>query len=296
LTKAVLELNSYLAGTRARLQRYIDPATGKLKPQTNRDGSLEEAAEEFLRTTQTEDELQLEEQLRKTYQVVDTALFRAYMFSQPYLAGSLFRIANFCDPQVVNEKLLEHNRYTELVDFFYGKKLHREALKLLHKFGTAPKPDEAAPTLHGPNRTIQYLQRLPPADVDLILEFATWTLRANPDYAMEIFVGDTENAETLPRDRIVSFLHDIHPKLERQYLEHIISELDDMTPDFHDRLVELYVRTLKEMENGNEWDGVMERFVTFLRESRQVYSLGKAFALIPRDGKADSLLVMGYDC
>ncbi|KEY64464.1 hypothetical protein S7711_05281 [Stachybotrys chartarum IBT 7711] len=286
LTKAVLELNSYLAGTRARLQRYIDPATGKLKPQTNRDGSLEEAAEEFLRTTQTEDELQLEEKLRKTYQVVDTALFRAYMFSQPYLAGSLFRIANFCDPQVVNEKLLEHNRYTELVDFFYGKKLHREALKLLHKFGTAPKPDEAAPTLHGPNRTIQYLQRLPPADVDLILEFATWTLRANPDYAMEIFVGDTENAETLPRERIVSFLHDIHPKLERQYLEHIINELDDMTAGFHDRLVELYVRTLKEMENGSEWEGIMARFVTFLRESRQVYSLGKAFALIPRDDAA----------
>ncbi|KAH7311720.1 hypothetical protein B0I35DRAFT_452848 [Stachybotrys elegans] len=286
LGKAVGELNSYLAGTRARLQRYIDPATGKLKPQTNKNGTLEEAAEEFLRTTQTEDEKQLEEKLRHTFHIVDTALFRAYMFSQPLLAGSLFRIANFCDPEVVNEKLLEHNRYTELIDFFYGKKLHKEALDLLKKFGTASKPNEAAPTLHGPNRTIQYLQKLPATHVDLILQHAGWTLSANPEYAMEIFVGDTENAETLPRDRVVSFLQGIDSLLEMQYLEHIIVELEDTTPEFHNNLVDLYIRNLKQMARGKEWDALMDRFVRYLREFRHVYSLGKAFAQIPKDDAA----------
>ncbi|POR31953.1 Vam6/Vps39-like protein [Tolypocladium paradoxum] len=286
LTKAVLELNSYLAGTRARLQRVIDPVTGKLKPRTDNQGSAEDAAERFLRTTQNESEQKLEEELRNTFRLVDTTLFRAYMFSQPSLAGSLFRIPNFCDPEVVNERLLEHNRYTELVDFFYGKKLHKEALSLLHRFGSATKPDEAAPTLHGPDRTIQYLQNLPPSEIDLILEHADWTLRSNPGYAMEIFTGDTENAETLPRDRIVSFLQSIDAKLERRYLEHIINELDDMTADFHNRLVELYVRNLGNMSKGEEWDMLMDKFVKFLRDSRQVYGLMRAFGLIPKDDAA----------
>lgn len=284
LKNAVLELNSYLAGTRARLQRYIDPVTGKLKDQEDKQRPIEEAAERFLRTTQTESEQKLEEQLRNTFRLVDTTLFRAYMFSQPSLAGSLFRIPNFCDPDVVNEALLEHNRYTELIDFFYGKRLHVKALGLLHRFGSPVKPDEAAPSLHGPDRTIEYLKNLPPSEIDLIIEHAGWALKSNPTYAMEIFTGDTENAETLPRDRVVSFLHSVDPQLERQYLEHIINELDDMTHDFHNRLVELYVDTLRHMNKNWAWDEIMSNFVTFLRDSRQVYSLTKALGMIPKNG------------
>ncbi|RDA83651.1 hypothetical protein CP532_4662 [Ophiocordyceps camponoti-leonardi (nom. inval.)] len=286
LIKAVLELNSYLAGTRARLQRVIDPVTGKLKPQADRQESAEEAAERFLRITQSESEQKLEAELRNTFRLVDTTLFRSYMLSQPSLASSLFRIPNFCDPDVVNEKLLEHNRFTELVDFFYGKKLHKEALRLLYKFGSAAKPDEAAPTLHGPDRSIQYLQSLPPSEIDLILEHAAWTLKSNPEYAMEIFVGDTENAETLPRDRVVAFLQSVDTRLERRYLEHIINELDDMTPDFHNRLVDLYVDNLGGTDKGADWDSLMAKFIWFLRSSRQVYSLTKALGLIPRDDPA----------
>ena len=285
LTKAVLELNSYLAGTRARLQRVIDPATGKLKPQASKGGSDEDAIDRFLRTTQNASEKDQEAKLTETFRLVDTTLFRAYMFSQPSLTGSLLRIPNFCDPKVVNEKLLERNRYTELVDFFFGKKLHEEALRLLRQFGTAKKPDEAAPTLHGPDRAIQYLQGLSPNYIDLILQHADWTLDANADYAMEIFTGETENAETLPRHQVVAFFRNRDEKLERIYLEHIINELDEMEPDLHNRLAELYIKNLKSVTRNDAYYELMERFVTFLRESRQVYSLSKAFAMLPKDGK-----------
>ncbi|KAF9785658.1 hypothetical protein IL306_004998 [Fusarium sp. DS 682] len=286
LTNAVLELNSYLAGTRARLQRVIDPVTGNLKPRSDRNGSTEEIAEKFLRIGLDDSEKKLEEELRNTFRLVDTTLFRAYMFSRPTLARSLFRIPNFCDPNVVNEKLLEHNRYTELVDFFYGKKLHKEALELLRRFGAAEEPDEAAPELHGPQRTIQYLKNLPPSEIDLILEHAEWTLKASPDEALEIFTGDTENAESLPRERVVSFLHNVDTQLEGRYLEHVITELEDMTPDLHDRLVELYVENLKKMDKGEKWDEMMNHFIEFLRQPGQVYSLSRAFRLIPRDDPA----------
>ncbi|KAL0940611.1 vacuolar sorting protein 39 domain 1 [Colletotrichum truncatum] len=285
LLAAVRTLAGYLVGTRTRLQRVIDPGTGKLK-RSNTNGSTEEAMKGFMSNTHSEETgSQLEGELLRTSRMVDTALFRAYMMTSPSLAGSLFRLANFCDPDVVNEALLAHNRYNELVDFFCGKKLHSQALELLKRFGTAEKPDEAAPALHGPQRTVMYLQSLPPSEIDLILQYSEWTLKADPKLAMEIFIADSENAETLPRARVARFLGGIDPALEVQYLEHIINELDDSTPDFHNRLVELFIKQLKEKKRDDEWDAEMERFVIFLKTSGQ-YSLSKAFGLIPRDDPA----------
>ncbi|KAI5855533.1 SPX-domain-containing protein [Durotheca rogersii] len=294
LTKAVRELNSYLAGTRARLQRWIDPATGKLKlgkPATNVDSSLsiDENLDALLTHPRSESDEQLEQELRETFTLVDTTLFRGLMFVTPALAGSLFRIPNFCDPAVVNEHLLKHNRYNELVDFFYGKKLHREALTLLRKFGDTDAESEVATLdlnghdeaevaipeqLRGPQRTIKYLQNLPPEMIDIILEFASWVLRRNPDQGLEIFVADSENAETLPREKVVNYLGTIHVYLEIRYLQHIITELEDGTPDFHNRLVELLVQALKADERNELWN------------ERQQYSLSRALSIIPRDDPA----------
>lgn len=294
LKEAVLELRGFLAGTRARLQRVLDPVTGKLKPKPTHNESSEEALKGLLKSTaggRDESDDELERHLQETFRTVDTCLFRAYMFSAPTLASSLFRIPNFCDPDVVNEKLLEHDRYNELVDFFYGKKLHRQALELLKKFGEGEEPHEKAPGLHGPQRTVVYLQSLPPEMIDLILEFSEWALRKSPELAMEIFLGDTENAETLPRDKVVKFLDSVDTKLEVRYLEHIITELNDMTPDYHNQLVEMLVRQLKSSDaRDEEWQVHMGRLVSFLKESNQ-YSLGTAFSLLKGDGKFLSYLV-----
>lgn len=297
LKEAVHELRGFLAGTRARLQRVLDPVTGKLKIKSSQTGSSEEALKSLLKGTtggRDESDDELERQLQKTFKVVDTCLFRAYMYSVPSLASSLFRIPNFCDPDVVNEKLLEHDRYNELVDFFYGKKLHRQALELLKKFGEGDEPNDKAPNLHGPHRTVMYLQTLPPEMIDLILEFSEWTLRKAPDTAMEVFLGDTENAETLPREKVVQFLGGIDARLEVKYLDHIIGELNDLTPDFHNRLVELLVQQLKGSDTRDEeWDAQMARLVGFLKESGQ-YSLGKAFSLLKGDGKSTFFFSLSF--
>lgn len=288
LEKAVYELRGFLAGTRARLQRVLDPVTGKLKHKPSQPDSSEDALKSLLMSTtggKDESDEELERHLQETFKRVDTCLFRAYMFSVPSLASSLFRIPNFCDPDVVNEKLLEHDRFNELVDFFYGKKLHRQALELLKKFGEGDKPNEKAPGLHGPQRTVMYLQNLPPEMIDLILEFSEWTLRKAPDMAMEVFLGDTENAETLPREKVVHFLDRIDTRLEIRYLEHIIEDLNDLTPDFHNRLVELFAEQLKGSDaRDEEWEAQMGRMAIFLKESSQ-YSLSRAFSLLKGDGE-----------
>lgn len=305
LVKAVRELNGYLAGTRARLQRWIDPATGKLKrrkTEANLDSmiNLHENLDILLTNSHSESDEQLEHELKQTFTLVDTALFRGLMFVTPTLAGSLFRIPNFCDPAVVNEHLLKHNRYNELVDFFYGKKLHREALTLLRKFGNAETEGESAKLdlnghvdvevvipeqLRGSQRTVGYLQSLPPEMIDIILEFADWVLRRDPDQGMEIFLADSENAETLPRERVVRYLGAIDADLEIRYLQHIITELEDGTPDFHNRLVELLIQALKEGERDEAWSKKLDSLVAFLKASQQ-YSLSKALSIIPRDDSA----------
>ncbi|OTB04817.1 hypothetical protein M426DRAFT_320401 [Hypoxylon sp. CI-4A] len=305
LIKAVRELNSYLAGTRARLQRWIDPATGKLKPRKQTTGadssiSLDENLDALLTHPRSESDEQLEQELKETFTVVDTALFRGLMFVTPTLAGSLFRIPNFCDPSVVNEHLLKNDRYNELVDFFYGKKLHREALTLLRKFGDVEPEGESTKLdmnghtdtevvipeqLRGPQRTVGYLQSLPPEMIDIILEFADWVLRRDPSQGMEIFLADSENAETLPRERVVQYLGAIDLNLEIRYLHHIITELEDGTPDFHNRLVELLVQVLREGERNDDWNEKLNTLVTFLKSSQQ-YSLSRALGIIPRDDPA----------
>ncbi|KAH6639956.1 vacuolar sorting protein 39 domain 1 [Truncatella angustata] len=322
LMEAVAELKFFLSGTRPRLQRVLDPETGKLRRQTSglSDTQTTESSEDpskgasldasfLIDTSKLDSEQELEDSIRETFTLVDTTLFRVYMLSQPNLASHLFRIPNFCDPKVVNEKLLQTNRYSELVEFFYGKKLHREALTLLRRFGTADEQDQEKKTgimnwlkpkrggtgdkehenegipsqLRGTRRTVLYLQSLPPDLVDLILEFSEWVLRREPDSGMEVFLADSENAETLPRDRVVHFLAGIDEKLELKYLEHIIEELDDATPDFHNRVVDLRVEMLKEMKQDDAArTEASEKLVHFLRESSQ-YSLGQAHRLIPRD-------------
>ncbi|KKK14836.1 hypothetical protein AOCH_004938 [Aspergillus ochraceoroseus] len=292
LKLAVRELQAYLADVRRRFQRFLNP-DGSLKAM---DSPMNAAKDEFtdsvrklLDVSKDERDYDFGEKLREKAKLVDTTLFRVYMYATPSLAGSLFRIANFCDPEVVMEKLDETGRHNDLIDFLYGKKMHRPALELLKKFGQAESEEETAPQLHGPKRMVGYLQHLPPDQIDLILEFAAWPVRADPELGMEIFLADTENAETLPRHRVLEFLQKLDVKLAVRYLDHVIGELNDLTPDLHQRLLTLYLdRLQKHSRNKAEFSSVEEseewrdKFIDMLRTSAQ-YSPSKILDRLDRD-------------
>lgn len=293
LKAATAELRPFLVSVRTKIQRYLSP-DGTLKQPINdktndsNHFSHREAQALLLKQTSASDEEE-RQALLATAKLVDTTLFRAYMFASPSLVGPLFRIDNFCDLEVVKEKLIGSGRYNDLVDFFYGKKLHRQALELLKNFGEEDQTDEMAqiaPQLAGPERTVAYLQNLPSETIDLILQFAEWPLRINSDLGMEIFVADSENAETLPRQRVLDFLQGINETLAMRYLEHIIRELNDTTPGFHQRLVEIYIEGLKSREFGTqeEEDKWKIDSLAFLRSSRN-YNAYKTLRQLPSDGE-----------
>lgn len=291
-----------MADVRRRFQRFLNP-DGSLKvpdPPNNAAGDeFTDSVMKLLEVSRHEHEAEFSEKLREKARLVDTTLFRAHMFATPSLAGSLFRIANFCDPDVVMERLEDTGRYNDLIDFLYGKRLHRQALELLRKFGQAETENESAPQLHGPKRLVGYLQSLSPDKIDLILEFAEWPVREDPELGMEIFLTDTENAETLPRHRVLEFLETIDLALAVRYLEHVIGELNDMTPDLHYKLLLLYLGRLSKHETENkgwefehesdrvEW---CEKFLEMLKTSSQ-YSPAKMLDRLDRNGKWFAIVI-----
>jgi hypothetical protein len=292
---SVRALQSFLTQCRVQIKRYID-TDGNLKdPLPKPAGSQLEAEKPpfhfFIEESSLQGPVDWKAKLLDVAQLVDTTLFRAYMIANPSVAGSLFRLPNFCEPDVVQEKLYETGRYADLIDFLHGKKLHRQALELLEKFGKNEADEEVSPALQGPQRTVGYLQQLPPEMIDLILEYAEWPLRSDPNLGMDIFLADTENAETLPRDRVLDFLQGIDLELAVRYLEHIIEELNDANVDFHQRLVDLLLERLKkgafesEGEKG-EWG---ERLLRFLKDKRAQYNRYRVFQQLPGNGMFSDL-------
>lgn len=287
-SNAVRALQSYLAQCRVQIKRYID-TDGNLKeplPELN-DSQPESYKPPFHYFIQdTAGDIDWTAKLLDVAQLVDTTLFRAYMLTKSTLAGSLFRLPNFCEPDVVQEKLYETGRYADLIDFLHGKKLHRQALELLEKFGKNEADEEVAPALQGPQRTVGYLQQLPPEMIHLILEFAEWPLRTEPSLGMDVFLADTENAETLPRQRVLEFLEKLDLKLAVKYLEHVIEELNDLTPDFHQKLVDLFLERLRsgEFEDEEEKGRWRERLQTFLKTSSN-YNNYRVFKQLNAEGK-----------
>ena len=110
---------------------------------------------------------------------------------------------------------------------------------------------------------------------------------------MEIFLTDSENAESLPRQKVLDYLQHLDRTLAIRYLEYLINQLRDLTSDFHGRLIGLYLEHIQKTdwlaegagdegaakEKKSEWK---ERLLEFLRESRQ-YRSDRVLGLLPKD-------------
>ncbi|KAG9303112.1 hypothetical protein G9A89_005070 [Geosiphon pyriformis] len=169
-------------------------------------------------------------------ELVDTALLKSYMITNDGLVGSLLRVPNHCNVGESEGLLLERKKYKELVDLYHGKGLHRKSLELLKMLGQAKEGP-----MKGTFYSIIYLQKLGIDHFDLILEFASWVLEANPAEGMEIFIDDHPEVKNLPRDRVLKYLEQLSPDLCITFLEHIINELGDQTSNFHNKLIMAYL-------------------------------------------------------
>ncbi|KXS13868.1 hypothetical protein M427DRAFT_45369 [Gonapodya prolifera JEL478] len=155
--------------------------------------------------------------LERVAVVVDTCLLSVYLAAKSSLVRPLMRVENWVDVSVASEWLEHDRRYDELLDLFFGKGMHDRALQFLERLGRDP-----ASRLAGPSALVTYLKRLGERDLDLVLKASTWALETAPEEGLE-------------------HLADLSDDLATAYLEHLIYDLGDQTPELHEDLVAEYL-------------------------------------------------------
>ncbi|XP_078593471.1 vam6/Vps39-like protein isoform X1 [Branchiostoma floridae x Branchiostoma japonicum] len=225
LEKGLLALIDYLTQKRNDLMKYMSQELGN--PTAIVEGS------------QTGDDLSGSSTIRskkQLSQIIDTTLMKCYLQTNDALVAPLLRLKdNNCHVEESERVLKKHQKYSELIILYEKKGLHRKALDLLLR--QSGKPNSP---LKGHDRTVQYLQRLGPNHLELIFDFALWVLKAHPEDGLKIFTEDMPEVEALPRDKILKYLEENVKDLAIPYLEHIILNCEDGTPEFHNKLVNLY--------------------------------------------------------
>lgn len=214
----------------------------------------------------------LKTQLQKLCAIIDTSLFLCYFYTKPMLLGPLLRLPNNrCDATIVNDCLLRNlhnhtqelqNFMRELLDFYFGRGLHKDALTMLKTLAqeSESKHDEFDEYLRGPTLMINYLQKLTNKDLGLIFEFSAWILTSDPSMQFEesrlIFMNDSYECESYDNFKVADFLTTILDKLGTKYLEWILFESDvlesgnrrENVGKFETKLSLLYLKDLRTLQ------------------------------------------------
>lgn len=275
LHRSVETLLRYLTDHRPKLAPAL--AAVHITPQNQSDGFAplsEIAIEELFSLPNLPLSGLTPEQLLRYAQVIDTALYKSYLIIRPALLRSFCRIPNWCEVSEVEEDFHARQKFAELIDLYHGKKMHAKALNLLRQLSENQNDmeDKLAPS-------IRYLQKLGPEHLQQIFESSRWIFDMDSDMAFEIFTS--EDVE-LPRREVVNYLDGINPKLSVRYLEYIIGERHEISPEFHDRLADLYFSmTLSTKKRGEETprQDAYTKLLHFI-ESDQYFGLDRLYGLL----------------
>lgn len=262
--KAVNNLIIYLTDQRRILSKFLADATDSLLWK-----GVELYPYDIYPITKTSN---IEEQLHRVATIIDTTLFLCYFYTKPMLLGPLLRLPNnMCDAKIINEYLLAKpfkvQYIQELLDFYYGRNLHENALSVLYNLSHDEKNDmsDDISLLRSPQLTIRYLQRMNNSQLDLIFQYAKWILLGNDDkilqYGEAIFMNETYECESYDKSKVLDyFLSTIDSKiLAIRYLEWILYENEDtdtsdpkMNQKFGTKLGMLYLGELKNTDMDDD--------------------------------------------
>jgi hypothetical protein len=215
----------------------------------------------------------------KQMEEIDTALLEAYLRGNPALVGPLLRVPNSVNLSRGEELLKLHHRERDLIELYFGRGLHEQALDYLHT--QSPNQDSK---LYGIRPTIHYLARLPLDLLDLTCCRATWAFQTDPMEAMSIFTREGAWEESESQRKIAQYLRALSPPLCTAYMEHIV-EQGSSNVEFYDRLLLDYTEEIKadRQKHGKTSLGVRERFRTLL-EAPPKYNAEQILQSLPTGG------------
>ncbi|QSL65343.1 hypothetical protein MERGE_002653 [Pneumocystis wakefieldiae] len=275
--------------TRALASCYLNDVRRKLSFLISSISQSQEPSQDILDQTllpkyyftlpDSNDALTLEE-MEKLLEIVDTALFRSYILVSPDLVGSLVRLQNKIQLKVAKDLLEKNKRYKDLIDYFFRKSLHRDALDLLKKLGQGIISDSIyQEQFKGISETIKYIKKLSNDYIEEIFSFIKWPLQVDSDSAMEVFLNNDQQM-CLSKKKVYNFLLSLDENLAIQYLEYLIHNLNDLTSEFHDFLIMHYFKNIEEQES----DYILEKLLKFLIDSK-AYNSAYILEHLPKNNK-----------
>eukprot|EP00808_Paulinella_micropora_P030623 g72584.t1 len=193
--------------------------------------------------------------------LVDTALLKAYLLTDPNVLVPWLQQPNDCDVDETELSLRQHERFRELVCFYKHRQYHDKALQLLQDLGQS---SNVSNPLFGTAPTVEYLQYMiarpeliaMPEVLDLILEFSHWVINQNVDDGLAIFTHTLPPAG-IPGRIVLNHLKSISDSRERTYeccilyLEALIKN-GETDPELHNELVFLYLGEVTKLAQKSE--------------------------------------------
>ncbi|EPY51013.1 guanyl-nucleotide exchange factor [Schizosaccharomyces cryophilus OY26] len=209
---------------------------------------------------------------------VDTTLFLTYMVSTPALVGSLLRLPNHCETSVVEANLTSAGMFRELIDYYFSKGYHDDALKLLTKLneeGTSLSAPKAQEETSQYDDILNYLQKLRPDEKKIIFEYARIPLGSVPKASVQLFLNDTSGSSTIAHDEVLNYLETVSSEVSIIYLQELIASAKTTLEYFWTRLGQLYLRRIYELERESNYeqssvvfDAVLKDLIQHLNESK----------------------------
>ncbi|VDD86099.1 unnamed protein product [Enterobius vermicularis] len=194
--------------------------------------------------------------------VVDTTLLKCYLQANENLVASLMRLPdNMCILEDSEQILIEKEKFYELYLLYKNRGHHRKALTLLKEHSHDPDS-----LLTGCEMTVRYLQHLDNSNLDLIFTYAPWVFHEDFDAGFSVFTYDDDEARNLDRDRVLQFLTRECVPAIIPYLEHIIYELHEKRPKFHEALGSHYISQVKRL---------MKEYISALKDDEVIVRAGE---------------------
>lgn len=217
-----------------------------------------------------------EADVKTILRLIDTTLFSSYLHYQPSLLGPLLRVENFCDNHIVTHELKSHKLYEQLIDFYYIKGRHGDALGLLkdlyHNVGFGYDNSLKYGIRY---LVVGYLKRLSDEELDLIFHYCNWLIdnfEDHKDILISIFMDDSQVCADRDHLKIFDFIKRIDEEISIQYLEFIISSFLIQNPDIYQILI---IRYLNDLSTRNT-----RAKLRSLLDTNSIYDPNKALTLL----------------
>ncbi|KAJ3447642.1 cnh domain containing [Anaeramoeba flamelloides] len=205
---------------------------------------------DYLLQTRNSREIKKKKNSLEILKVIDTVLVKSYMQTNVSYVAPFLRIPNWCDLEECEKIFTERELETELIELYKTNGKHEKALILVEK--KSKKTGDI--TIF-----VEYLCSLGRDHLELIFEYSKKLNQIDPNQCLKVFTYETNDEEELmdnqipsrdlPRFLVKNFLQESLPNLIIPYLEYVIFQKNDSTPDFHNDLLLFYYGQTKSIQD-----------------------------------------------